>query len=645
MKKITLFLSVLLMALVVKAQDAEIETYDFKNWPDAEVQLATSSEAVGTAWETGNAKYQSIFPCTTAGLERFAFQGYTNVYNGKGYWLRVGYGLGMVNATRGMAVLNLSRGDLVTFYTSGEIDFTGGGDGDGTWYVEKVEGGHAVTMTSDGNLGLCFTKGIYVTSITIELNAVDLDANVAVTGITLDKNTAEITEGMVMNLLTATVTPVNATDKTITWSSSDETIATVDGGQVTGVAVGTATITATASGFSASCEVTVKAKANLTSWDFAALQASLPNKTGMTYAVNTVKVGGVDCNYGINKYEGLAMQGAGSWFLYTDGGLYNGNSGGRNIGVLNLKKGQIVTVVTNTDTGLTLADATTATQLSVETADGLSTYTYGMKADGTLALNLVRNKVVASINIEESSILVVTDGEDFDAEGTYDAATYTRTVNPEYNYGTICLPFAPDAATCENYTFYTLSACSDVLTFEEETTPEAYVPYLYSAKDKTATTHTFTGGETTIESGPECYTECYTADETAAWMFWGVLAEEFYNVAEMAAISGMSYFAYQPTGGADVLVQATSTITIKPYRGYFNYMSYSLGGWEPLATMRIVVRGQGDNGDGTTAIEEVITPDQIEGAVPATIYNLMGQPVAQPVKGQIYIVNGQKVVY
>ena len=68
------------------------------------------------------------------------------------------------------------------------------------------------------------------------------------------------------------------------------------------------------------------------------------------------------------------------------------------------------------------------------------------------------------------------------------------------------------------------------------------------------------------------------------------------------------------------------------------------GGIAPLTTVRIVVRGAGDNGDGTTGIEEVITPDQIEGAAPA-IYNLMGQPVAQPVKGQIYIVNGKKVVY
>ena len=46
--------------------------------------------------------------------------------------------------------------------------------------------------------------------------------------------------------LTATVAPDDATDKTVTWTSSDPTVANVADGVVTAVAAGTATITATA---------------------------------------------------------------------------------------------------------------------------------------------------------------------------------------------------------------------------------------------------------------------------------------------------------------------------------------------------------------------------------------------------------------
>ena len=59
--------------------------------------------------------------------------------------------------------------------------------------------------------------------------------------------------------LAATVSPGNATDRTVAWKSGDTAVATVDkAGKVTGVKAGKATITATAGGKSASVEVTVE---------------------------------------------------------------------------------------------------------------------------------------------------------------------------------------------------------------------------------------------------------------------------------------------------------------------------------------------------------------------------------------------------
>ena len=83
-----------------------------------------------------------------------------------------------------------------------------------------------------------------------------------VTSITLNQSTATLTEGQTLTLI-ATVEPGYATNKAVTWSSTDFDVAAVDNnGKVTAIAPGTATITATAndgSGVSAQCEVTVEA--------------------------------------------------------------------------------------------------------------------------------------------------------------------------------------------------------------------------------------------------------------------------------------------------------------------------------------------------------------------------------------------------
>ena len=84
------------------------------------------------------------------------------------------------------------------------------------------------------------------------------DVPVEVTEITLDKNLLTLTPGKT-ETLTATILPSNADNKEVKWFSSDETVATVENGIVTGLAYGYATITASTSNKkTATCTVEIK---------------------------------------------------------------------------------------------------------------------------------------------------------------------------------------------------------------------------------------------------------------------------------------------------------------------------------------------------------------------------------------------------
>ena len=86
------------------------------------------------------------------------------------------------------------------------------------------------------------------------------NTNVPVTSVSLSRSSAELVEGESITLI-ATVSPNNATDKTVSWSSSKSSIASVDyNGTVKALSFGSVTITATAGGKSASCNVSVVTK-------------------------------------------------------------------------------------------------------------------------------------------------------------------------------------------------------------------------------------------------------------------------------------------------------------------------------------------------------------------------------------------------
>ena len=108
-----------------------------------------------------------------------------------------------------------------------------------------------VTAISVGTATITAQAGSAKAVCTVTVNPID------VASVTLSQTSVEIFIGEETDL-TATVTPENATNKTVIWSSSNTSVATVTNGRVTAISVGTATITAQAGSAKANCTITVK---------------------------------------------------------------------------------------------------------------------------------------------------------------------------------------------------------------------------------------------------------------------------------------------------------------------------------------------------------------------------------------------------
>ena len=196
------------------------------------------------------------------------------------------------------------------------------GQGHRGWQYVEVEG-----LVENGTLTITVSSSSTTQQMWSNADAFELyyagAEYVATTEISLDKEEVLIEEAGATVQLVATVLPEEATDKTVTWTSSDEDVATVDeNGVVTAVSGGMTTITATtAEGFSATCKVTVKSFP----W------ISTP-EAPKYYTIASYNRGGYLTNVGEGKgTEHVAMT-TGSFWYFTkankNGGLYFCNLNG-----------------------------------------------------------------------------------------------------------------------------------------------------------------------------------------------------------------------------------------------------------------------------------------------------------------------------
>lgn len=138
---------------------------------------------------------------------------------------------------------------LLEYASSDESKATVSGDGT----ITGIAAGETMITISAGNV-----------SATCRLTVLPVTAE----SITLEKTSLDMEKGESYQL-TASISPADVDDRTLTWTSSDEYVASVDkDGLVKALSVGTATITAECAGASATCQVTVTGKPNVGDWYF-----------------------------------------------------------------------------------------------------------------------------------------------------------------------------------------------------------------------------------------------------------------------------------------------------------------------------------------------------------------------------------------
>lgn len=190
------------------------------------------------------------------------------------------------------SALNLKKGEEGTVKVSlagalaGEVDETklaldDTGASKAFKVVDNGDGSYTVTALKTGS-------GSFVITAESLSQTVSVTVTNPVQKVELNKTSLSLTVGDASAKLSATVNPADADDAAVSWTSSDSSVATVKDGVVTPLKAGTATITATCGDKTATCAVSVAARAiaGVASSDGTDVSVSAENDVAAGFAQN-----------------------------------------------------------------------------------------------------------------------------------------------------------------------------------------------------------------------------------------------------------------------------------------------------------------------------------------------------------------------
>lgn len=425
-------------------------------------------------------------------------------------------------------------------------------------------------------------------------------APVAVTDVTLNKSATTLLVGWT-ETLTATVAPEDATNKAVVWTSSDESVATVENGVVTAVAKGTADITVTTA--DGNHQATCKVKVNP-----AAINpegADLGGKYVRVTDASTLKDG--DKVVIVNEGDSKAMGG-------------NRESGNNRDAVdVTIEEHTIVDLPSVAEVITLVKDNSREWRFKV--SEG---YLYAASNSEnylkTKSSSDSKNNSNATITIDAEGNAII----QFQGDNTHNTIKYNSSnkLFSCYQYGQTAIQlyrYEPD-------TSFDISIGATgyrtIVTAKDVTVPEgveAYVVTENNDKDVIlAQVTTLVAGEPYILKGAE---GSYTL----------TVAEQ----AEQPATNKL--LISDETTGTGVFVLANKSKGV----GFYRWVGGPLGAgrvYLPAVTSSNAIEylGFGDDATGIHSIDNgQLTIDNV--------YDLSGRPVAQPSKG-LYIINGKKVV-